>query len=627
MRTVEACHKSRSANPLLLATDCNDVDAADAKGLLAPARITAAASIDKACDGASSAVLKLYPRCPSPVISSDDGGATPGIDDLEELSACLIALSDAYVSRIGKEIQGYPAAILSSAHRDCQAAIGKAAAKAMRTAARERGRCQADQEKGNGGLSYAACAGDAGDADGRIARALDALDARIAKSCAFEDGHAIGSCGFDTASLQSCVRGRVVEPLSGGLVAAAEEFPGTCPSFARYTVQAGTGPSLSATRIDLGYTGSAHDMDAPDGLSGAVNLSGCNEDCGNCAVTLDRTGGSCRCDADATIECSTIGGPDPACDGGTCHCMIGPPEPRTIAGVPLCVVHRVESDFNGDADADGSYEVGVQLGDVIHTGIDFVQPCPICTGDAQRDDGNRDGTCAGGPRNGQACDANGNHPTYGAASMDCPPPSAAAIGTQKLQLVFGSGAQSLTASITDPSQCDDAACHCGECSGDPTVACSDDSECIVAGAGSCSATARVSRADACNTTCTPAGDGMGVCDGPVDSFCNGVLTASGAGIVPCSNNSDCLAVSSSCGESGCGSCSLSQPRSCFLPAITAEGTNEVFGGEGVSIFCMPSVSPSTVHGFPGPGRVKLDLDLYCADGSTRFELPGGSGCP
>lgn len=236
---------------------------------------------------------------------------------------------------------------------------------------------------------------------------------------------------------------------------------------------------------------------------------------------------------------------------------------------------------------------------------------------------------AGGPRNDQACDADGNHPTFGAVSLNCPPTSGTAIGSQNLQLVFGTGAQSLTASITDPSQCADAACHCGECSGDSTIACSDDGECIAAEAGSCSATAHVSEANSCTTACTPAGNGMGVCDGPIDVFCNGYLTASGAGIIPCNTNEDCLSFSPMCGEAGCGSCSLTQPRSCFLPAISAQGTSGVFGGQGVSIFCMPSVLSYTLHGFPGPGRVKLDLDLdlYCGDGSTRFELPGGSSCP
>jgi len=75
----------------------------------------------------------------------------------------------------------------------------------------------------------------------------------------------------------------------------------------------------------------------------------------------------------------------------------------------------------------------------IHTGIALNQPCPICVGDTTAQDGSTDGLCAGGLRDGGACDVQGFDATFAAGegiSLDCPPDPLSNISGAGLQLAL-----------------------------------------------------------------------------------------------------------------------------------------------------------------------------------------------
>ena len=660
-----SCHSSRNGGKIASSTLCNDVMGADLKGGRTGARQKAIDGINKSCLlPASAAVLARYPRCPSPAKTSDDGGATTGIDTFTELATCLLDLSEAYVELVGPEVMGYPSAgilPLSKPLAACTGAIGKSYGKTMGTAGKNKSKCQGTQEKALGGLDYDNCATAA---DSKLSDALAALDTAIATSCgplSQAQLASLGLCGQNTAALQTCVVDRVVKPIGNGLVAAAFELPSQCASFADVVANAGTGAKLSNTRLDSGYTGLAHDVDVTDGFLGGVELSGCDADCENCNVEIDPANGYCRCDNNVTIECSTVNGADAACSGGNCTCMFGPPLPLSSGGTPVCVVNKFAEQFDGTTGAIGEYDVGTRTRAVVHLGISQLQPCPICEDPAGApvevaNDGTRSGVCSGGVRNGQTCDVNATHPDFGPTSFDCPPAAATNVtgGGLSLALRFSSGSQSLSggiASVDAPAQCASGTCLCGECSGDATVGCNSDTDCDVLGVGTCTGTTHAaSKPNECGTACTAVdAGGVGTCSGgPTDGYCDGALRADGRGIIPCTpddgddmipgnadDDGDCRALDPICeggGEGACGACTSFSIRSCFGPAISATGVPGIFNSEGVSTFCTAATSNTGVNsagGLPGPGKVRLDFDfnVLCSDHTTQYELPGGSNCP
>src|SRR5690606_9830545 len=93
-KNLIGCHKSRDGGKILSSVQCNTATGADLKGKRSGARQKAIDGVNKAClSPADDAVLAMYPRCPSPVATSDDGGATFGIDTFTELTTCLLDLS------------------------------------------------------------------------------------------------------------------------------------------------------------------------------------------------------------------------------------------------------------------------------------------------------------------------------------------------------------------------------------------------------------------------------------------------------------------------------------------------------------------------------------------------------
>lgn len=644
LEALVECHGERSSGEEPLATDCNDVSTGDLAGRLAEKRQKRADRIERACSTASPELFARYPRCPTPTAASDDAGVTTGIDDAAELAECLLALSEDWIERIATGALGRPETVLSSPHLECQSAIGGEAVRVLRTATKSRARCQRKQENALAELDYDACAGPEGDPGGRIADALAALQFRIASACDFDDGHVLGACGYDAASLRTCVHDRIVEPLADGLVAASFELPGACPARAELTIRSAGGPARASSRLDLGYLGTAHGMDVVDGFRVNVKLDGCNADCEDCLVSLDREAGACRCDSDSTIECSTVSGPDDACAGGICHCSFGPPRPEHGGGTSICVIDRYHSGPSGSASADGRVEIALDLDSRVHVGLAQPRPCPICDEDTVAGDGIADGECRGGPRDGLPCDAGGTHATFGSTSLDCMPhPGSRITGGLVRRLTLSTDSASLTAAIANPAYCASGVCHCSYCSGNPSVACSLDSECGALNAGTCGAAVTNNPSENVCTggpaNCTDDGTGSGRCSsGPVDRFCDGFTEWDGRGLLPCSTNGDCNA--NDCNGDGiaspgeCGTCSVSVDRACFLPTIATEGAPGVFDARAGAVFCVPNPEPPPLfnfgsHGYPGPGRLQLDFDVdyYCGDGSTRFELPGGSSCP
>lgn len=662
IKNMAACHKSRNALKVDASKACNTAAGADLKGKRNDARTKVIGGITKACvAGVDDSVLALYPRCPSPVAASDNGGATSGIDTFTELGNCLLDLSENYVGDIGEEVLGYPAATalpLDKGQQACVNAQGKALGSVLKAAAGLT-KCQATAEKGGSPLGLeSSCISSTASA---VTTALLDFSAATNDACGSEnmpngraDFREIGLCGETVQQLATCAVTRVVKPLANGLLAATQEFPNdgagnlTCGAGkadviinAAYGDVPGTGKRAD-TRLDAGYSGFSHNVDVVDQYKGAVLLTGCDADCENCTVTMDTNAGNCRCENDPTVECTTIGGSDPACGGNTCQCMFGPPLALSAGGTPTCVVNRFASDFSGSTGAVGEYDVSTNTRALVHTGINQLQPCPICTGGTSGAIGGT-GTCSGGPRNGLSCTTDAVNPDFGPSSFDCPPDPLGNISGAglKLALQFSSGTKTITAGIANASFCASGTCHCSVCSGDSLIGCSSDAECIAAGAGTCGVNLGVqnpsqNECDGGPSDCVadPENPGMGKCNtGPYDNFCNGTtaLRNNGGGIIPCNDNADCDALDATCGGD-CGTCDKVTQRSCFLPTVTATGAPGIFESEGVSAFCNALTGNSGVNaagGLPGPGRVQLNFafNVYCGTGSTQFNLPMGQNCP
>jgi hypothetical protein len=653
-KNLIGCHKSRLGGKVALATNCNDAIGADIKLKRSATRQKNIDKIAKSCViPGQEAVLALYAACPSP-----EAGPITTVSDL---SNCLMDISEHYIDTIGERMMGNPATIagLSEASVDCQGAIGKAFSKFVKTVGSNRAKCHATVEKGTDPLvaDYTtACS--VSDPSAKIAPALAALDAAFAECTDVAQYDDMGFCTSNLqtptlAALKNCALTEVANPITNGIAHATIELEGTYDAIADVTITAANGDVKidSSTRLDSGWKGTAHQVDVIDQSLGAVNISGCDADGRNCDVTHNPRKNNCRCqntipasvpaEAAALVECTTINGPDAACGGGTCQCMFGPPLAISASATPVCVVNRFAEDFDGLTGELGEYNVATTTRALVHTGLSASQPCPICVGDATpNSNDNAGGVCDGGPRNGLACDENAEHPDFGPSSFDCPPSTGANISGSGLLLAlqFQSGTSSITAGIDDAGPfCNGSLdCHCSVCTLDQKVGCTTNADCPM-GAGTCGlALANNPQQNQCDTSCTPEVDGTGTCDGPILSYCDGFLNQFGNPMITCTTDGDCD--SNDCdgdnvatpGE--CGTCSAGAFAKCFPPTVTATGTPGIFESTGVSVFCSGQTGNGGVDnagGLPGPGRVKLDFDfdLWCPDGSARYQLPGGSNCP
>lgn len=675
-KAVTGCHKDRDLTVDLAATDCNDIDQADASGKVATAEGKMPAAIEKACAETPS-VLAEFLRCPAPAETADDGGDTTGIDDYAELAACLIAHSRLLAEDAAGDAMGAPTPPIDEDLAKCHAVVGKSYTKLINTTFKVRGKCQAAADKAGGPLDFA-CA--TADPDGKIAAVAEKGRNAIAAACEETaplastrslravDTSLLGACGETAEELADCAIDEAASDAGAGAAAMAFELPGTCPGAGFY----GVTPSQAGTELDVGYRGTAHDMDPILGFR-AVNFAvSCDADCGNCTSGAPvPTPEACRCESDASAVCDTLNAADlDDCGGGTCRCYFGPPTPYVGGGTPACVVSQVNDTLSGGFDlGTGEMSLTVPVRGRIHLGMGIQQPCPVCTA----------GLCQGGQRDGLPCAVDASDATFGDVSYDCPPSvgsniSGAGIQT-RLNYTTGSASLAFTTPCDSPSLED---CACALCSTDASVGCADNADCAFlpsrcslgasftcgdngdcasVDAGPCNeffdkcqqkftqscttnadclaVSVGTCEAPACTATgpgssrrpndcddeiCSPVmGEpGEGECAaGPEDTFCSGLVRANGKGLIACSTNGDCATFESGnpdpsawvCPGDECGDCTIVQTRECFLDPITATGTP---GSEIVGVGCMGATSSAGVNatlGLPGGYRVQQNFTM------------------
>jgi hypothetical protein len=374
-------------------------------------------------------------------------------------------------------------------------------------------------------------------------------------------------------------------------------------------------------------------VDIPDKTSEVIDVT-CNANCEDCDITLnvekDRPGPTfCRCAGNPRVVCDTINGPDSDCTtpgNNMCTCYFSAPLAISSGGTPVCVLNTIANDYGGTMNLrTGETESTVDLVSLVYLGIDQFAPCPTCDGDATANDGVRAGLCSGGLQSGTTCDENGEHPTFGPTSYDCPPTPGSNISGNGLQLDlrFTHGTSTLDYDV--PCDPPFGNCACAVCSGNTAIACSSDQECIDQSAGTCTGT---SGAGVQPNECDD-----GVCDnqtaecnaGPEDRFCDGQTHDNGRGYITCVTNVDCQLL-------GAGSCTLQQRRRCFPNPIEASGDPDAIHPILGTTFCIPATSSVAVNasgGLPGPGSFEVDFvnDIRCQNDPDRpYLLPDGVNC-
>ena len=428
---------------------------------------------------------------------------------------------------------------------------------------------------------------------------------------------------------------------------------------------------------DSGWTGIAHDTpNADDAILTAVRLGSCDVDpgsptCGQCdlmgSVAFPGAAKNCVCydlenkDASSYTTCDPEAVPSPCGAPETCECFNGPPLPLVPGGIPVCIVNRYVSPVTGTANiADsgphaGELELRFRLDSIAHTGLDIEQPCPICAGDTAPLDGQKDGMCSGGARDGAACDEGGSNPFFGPLSIDCPPRAATDVGNLKIILnPETTGTSTLaTGPLCTAAGFTSATCFCDTCATIDAEPCNGDGDCpggatcggrrCLGGANAgqacvessdcpgsfCSRPGQPTAPNQCsNAVCSPvAGDpSEGHCaSGPFDGRCSIETFRS------CANNQDCTPPpTGSCEECVSGQVCHFQTRACFLDPIVRQGTPGVDNALLTAAYCIAPTAQSAINqvsGLPGPGGVSVPVRIFktgaqCGNGA----LDAGEDC-
>ncbi|HYB98576.1 MAG TPA: hypothetical protein VEC57_05515 [Candidatus Limnocylindrales bacterium] len=461
----------------------------------------------------------------------------------------------------------------------------------------------------------------------------DAVDLDSARECP--------ECGIDTSSqcpgvaqfaLFSSVRGPCTSNTDCAAFSVCDPDLGRC---------------RTATDVDVGWTGLAHNADTDDPVPARLFLD-CEgpAPCGQCEITgHDPSLGNCRCAGDNRTRCFTVAGPDEEnCGGEQCICYFGPPMPLSAGNTPTCVLNTLAGQPGGTANVDeGSGSIEIHLNEKVHLGIGLTTPCPLCVNDPTPADGMRGGTCMGGEDNGETCDAQAYNatfppPTGGFYSLDCMPLAGANITGSGLliDVTLTTGQSTLTADLPCAADGPNAEldCHCLSCSGDTRRGCSSDADCSEHDAGTCSSIGQQGtqpQPNGCtDLLCEDVGGGEGTCtNGPDDTFCAGLVRANGAGFITCNSNEDCDPVNIGVDA---GDCTLVERRPCFLDTIVAQGAPHPVIPLGAGTFCAPATSAGGVNlaaGLPGPGRLELQtlVSLFCKNSPMTQYQPGVGGCP
>jgi hypothetical protein len=377
--------------------------------------------------------------------------------------------------------------------------------------------------------------------------------------------------------------------------------PNTCPVAVKVEGNGGT-----AKVLDSGWTGLAHNATVvSDGtLTFTLDCTPETRPCGVCNVSgpiqnLEADEGvinARRCNNDTSIKCTD----NSACGSGQCLFFFGAPLPLSAGGISTCVTNQVNGSVSGTANIEsGAFASTLNLTSRVYNQITVDQPCPTCN-DATLNDGVQGGTCNGGVRSGQPCDANGTSPveTFGTTSLDCPPQGL--ISALSIALDGSSGDETLALSASSPNcrgvgaQSQKCFCDAGG-SGESTRpnACLDDS------------TTPLPDVEGCVPVSS--GSNKGQCEaGPIDRVCS-----------PLETFRSCLQTSECNGSDTC----VPVNRPCFLDngvvggQVVAQGeadppSNGVSNPTFASLFCIPPVAQPAVNaagGLPGLGRLELPL--------------------
>jgi hypothetical protein len=628
-KATAACHKLRDKGTLPGSTDCADSGTVDVVGKNKPALALNDFFnvLQESCASVPS-ILTQFPRCPAPFHIVDDITGGSGIDNVGELYDCLHYHIDHVLSEADRSALGEPSVLpLTKEQQKCHGAIAKGVGKYINAIVKTRNSCQQGLDKDGGPLSFA-CA--TADPKGKIVGALIKAEQALNGACspaALSDVQLaqLDSCAADLNGIKICAFENAAKHGGGGTTSLMWNLPGECPLSATY--QIGTNPF--DTDVDTGAPGLVHDMDPILGYGGVRYALSCDADCANCSTSVSPPADSCRCNGDNSVTCSTNG--DCTSFGGTCQCFYGPPAAYSAGGSPACVTTMINGAMTGSFDpATGDMSLALPVNIKIFSGLSQVAPCPLCVA----------GVCDGGTRNGLGCSPDATDPTFGPVSYDCPP----AIGQNisgagnSTTFNFTTGTQSIPFALACDPPLASRNCACSVCTGDVRIACNSDAECIAAAAGTCdldvSGPAENRRPNNCNDLiCSPDPSGAaneGKClAGPSDSYCSGLVRANGDGILPCINNTDCTDFNFECPGNDCGTCSLTRVRDCFLDPIVAQGDpGHAMVGEGC-LAITSNVGINAVCGWPGAYRIRQNIttDVFCSDGVTPFEPPGGSNCP
>jgi hypothetical protein len=531
---------------------------------------------------------------------------------------------------------------MSKDDKKCAQTVAKGYSKYLASILKSRTKCQDGEDKGGATMLDPTCqSSNDPDGKGKIAKALSKAESLLDKKCPPATNLTnVGSCATtDLTDLKACLAAATDAADTVAFPPHYELEATVCPIALDSTLRAGVGFDLStsATNLESGWNGIGHNQDLVDRytLSASLTCAGGTPPCGTCTIDgIDPAGPQydafARCREDTAIPCSNPFGTDGVCPGTQdCAYFTGPPLPASSSNVPVCIVTRMASDLTGTIDpATGEAEQSLDVRAVVHLGINLTKPCPRCEGDTTAQDDSKDGTCSGGLHDGQACDVQGFNSTFAigsGVSLDCPPSTDQNISGSGLALDIP--LTTGTVSLPFGAPCDfpltALACACGMCSGDTTMTCASNTDCSMAGAGTCTSNgggaSRVPNGCSSFATCMAVGGNKAECTGGVGDdivhYCDGQLRASGKGLITCDTNADCDVVSSVCGDGSpgsCGDCTQDENRACFLDPIVAEGVADPSSPVLAGVFCTPptnNVGVNGASGLPGPSRALIQNDL------------------
>jgi hypothetical protein len=637
------------------------VGKADAK--LASSITKSCAGSDGVCNGDAvdedlPAAIGWPSECPNVATGLCDDPITTCADVTACLRCLATDITDA-TSGLAFDALALPSA--DSTLNKCQRSLGKADAKYGAAVSKALAKCWEARMTGK----HANACEPPAIGDGKYLDAIAKADAKrtstIAKACGGAD-HALGggddltpaaigfagdcpaaavpggpACGgpiTDLASIVACLDCVSDATLACADRAAVPQLSAYPPECAACLAPAMTSPcpatvAIAArgdrTDLDVGVNGLGHDATFPSGSGLTLAVSGCDgtnhPTCGECDLSGPITGAggpsdvSRRCANDPETACTS----DADCPGDVCVFFLGPPQPVLAGGISLCLLNDLVAPVTGTLNlSDGSAAAALPLRTRLFATGTASHPCPRCEA----------GTCVDGPRDGQACTAQGSGPS-GPLSLDCPPHPALA-GTLRLDLPLTTDVQSRSISAASPA-CRQTGygafrCMCDTCNEATQTACFTNADCPMSGgaAGICGGRRCLGGSEAgkpCNVCLGGANHGA-TCTN--DSACPGGTCSVGcAGICVGGANDDApCAGSSECPGGSCALATCNRPGEPTQPSACLDDT----ATPGV-LDCVPS-GGGEGHCSIGPveNRCSVDAFVPCTDDLDCLPVGSGGSC-